>query len=1256
MTDPSLASANGTPPDDSIEDVVAAVVDDFRARRARGEDPDPEEYAARHPHAAAVLRRVLAAFRLVGPPTPAASPVEPVPAGGALGDFRIVREVGRGGMGVVYEAEQISLRRRVALKVLPFAAVMDPHHLQRFRNEALAAAGLDHPHVVKVHAVGQDRGVHYIAMQFVDGRTLADLIRERRGESAAALPPGGPADPTRTHAPDPTGDTPASGLVRPRRAGSSCRTPVDVAYARRVAEWGVQAAEALEHAHALGVVHRDVKPGNLLVDGRGELHVADFGLARIGPDAGVTGTGDLLGTPRYMSPEQAAARHGLVDHRSDVYSLGATLYELLTLEPAVDGEDRAEVLKRIGDTDPVPPRRLDRRVPRDLETVVLKCLERDPARRYTSAKDLADDLRRFLADEPVRATRVTLRRRAARRAARHPRVAAALALALMLALAAVWWADRQRVGAERAARAVAEQAEELKGQGRYIEALALARLGAERLPAWADPGLRRRMAELVADLAMLDRLDEIRLEQSAVRADGAGFDYKRAAPLYHGAFRDYGVDVLAGDEPTVAEALGRRAIRAELVAALDDWSGAASEPAERDRLDRVAEALDPDPGGLSARARRAARAKDGAALRQLAAEAMIYRPPPAVLVQLAISLQSASAHAEMERVLRAGHVFYPGDFWINALLTQTLFRSGRAAEALPYATAALALRPRSAGVRLNAGVALAEQGRHKEAEAQYREAVRLKPDYAGAHCNLGAILNNDPNRLKEAEAACREAVRLKPDYAGAHCNLGGILNNDPSRLKEAEAACREAVRLEPGSALAHNNLGAGLVRQGRHEDAEAEYREAIRLKPDYPQAHHGLGIALAKQGRHEDAEAEYREAIRLKPREAEVHHLLGNALREQGRLKDAEAEYREAIRSDPDHARAHHNLAVVLAMQGHLEKAEAGFRRVIELQPDDALAHASLGKALKEQGRLKDAEAEYREAIRLKPDLPDAQFDLGIILSQQGRAQEAEAAYRDALRLSPTDAKVHYSLGNALIGQGRRPEAEVEYRRAVELRPDYAEAHCNLGDSLRRQGRFDESLAAYRRGHELGSRRKDWSYPSAVWVRDGERLVELDRLRPAYLAGLLPSGARDRFELAEVCRLKRMPAAAAWFYAGAFALGGRAAAGIRYDAACCAALAAGDASLPEAERTRLRAQAQAWLRRDLAAWTERVIRPGARAEVRQTLSRWQHDPDLAGVRDEAELAKRPDAERAEWRELWGRVATVLADVSPSPAPPPRLVR
>jgi hypothetical protein len=201
-----------------------------------------------------------------------------------------------------------------------------------------------------------------------------------------------------------------------------------------VAQWGVQAAEALEHAHQLGVVHRDVKPGNLLVDAHGHLWVTDFGLAQVRGSTALTMTGDLVGTLRYMSPEQALARRGLVDHRSDIYSLGATLYELLTLEPAFDGKDREEVLRQIAFDDPPPPRRINRTIPADLETVVLKALAKGVEERYATAQELADDLRCFLEHRPVRARRPTPLERAAKWARRHRPLVASAVLLLLLAV------------------------------------------------------------------------------------------------------------------------------------------------------------------------------------------------------------------------------------------------------------------------------------------------------------------------------------------------------------------------------------------------------------------------------------------------------------------------------------------------------------------------------------------------------------------------------------------------------------------------------------------------------------------------------------------------------------------------------------------------------------------------------------------------------------------------------------------------------
>src|SRR5262249_38385840 len=247
-----------------------------------------------------------------------------------------------------------------------------------------------------VHAVGCERAVHFYAMQFIEGQTLAAVVAELR--RAGGKPAAAEAQPTTAHVP---GQAAASAETAPRAAAATERGPRERAHYRRVAEWAIQAAEALDYAHQAGVVHRDVKPANLLVDARGGLWVTDFGLAHIQSDARLTMTGDLVGTLRYMSPEQALAKRVVVDHRTDVYSLGATLYELLALRPVFEGTDRQELLRQIAFEEPKPPRRVNRAVPAELEVIVLKALEKNPADRYATARALADDLRRFLDDRPI---------------------------------------------------------------------------------------------------------------------------------------------------------------------------------------------------------------------------------------------------------------------------------------------------------------------------------------------------------------------------------------------------------------------------------------------------------------------------------------------------------------------------------------------------------------------------------------------------------------------------------------------------------------------------------------------------------------------------------------------------------------------------------------------------------------------------------------------------------------------------------------
>jgi eukaryotic-like serine/threonine-protein kinase len=390
----------------SIEnDELTCVLADYLAAVDAGEAGDPEELIANHPAIAERLRTCLKGLHLVEEFAcsigAGASNAEADKGGPTLGDFRIVRALGRGGMGVVYEAVQRSLERRVALKVLPFGAAIDPRRLARFQVESHAAARLNHPHIVPVYAVGSEAGVHYYAMQLIDGTTLAAVISDLRRAHDGKLAPA------------------ASDFIGGSSSIGSALSAGPSAFFREAARLAMQAAFALDHAHENGVLHRDVKPSNLLIDGTGHLWVTDFGLARYQADSSLTVSGDILGTLRYMSPEQALANRSVVDQRTDVYSLGATLYELITLHPIVEGSNRQELLRKIAQDEPRRPRALSPEVPLDLETIVLKAVAKEPPSRYSSARQLALDLERFLSDQPITARRPRVLERLTRLARKH---------------------------------------------------------------------------------------------------------------------------------------------------------------------------------------------------------------------------------------------------------------------------------------------------------------------------------------------------------------------------------------------------------------------------------------------------------------------------------------------------------------------------------------------------------------------------------------------------------------------------------------------------------------------------------------------------------------------------------------------------------------------------------------------------------------------------------------------------------------------
>ena len=445
--------------DSQVESLLADAADEFTAAFQRGENPNIDDYAKRYPQLAESIRSLFPALTVLDTPCSSTMRTSNNTATrdgrtfDTLGDFKIVGELGRGGMGVVYRAEQTSLGRTVALKVLPVSALLDGQQLARFKNEARAAATLGHPNIVPVYSVGVEEGVHFYAMRLIDGLSIAEIIQSLRGddgtpqgtrpqEIVSDLASRSLANSTDQR--DEPDSTVAMGSdvelkrvknysIRTHNDGSNGisrlrrRRTDNCIFFRNVAQLGVQAARALAHAHSHGVLHRDIKPANLLVDRRAHLWVTDFGVARLEGDAGLTASGDLLGTVRYMSPEQAIGER-IVDQRTDVYSLGVTLYEILTLRPAFSGNDRLELLQKIASDTPVRPRRIVPTIPIDLETIVLKAIEKDPGDRYPSARALAEDLRCFLENRPIAARRPSIIEMAAKWSRRHqPFVWAAVA-------------------------------------------------------------------------------------------------------------------------------------------------------------------------------------------------------------------------------------------------------------------------------------------------------------------------------------------------------------------------------------------------------------------------------------------------------------------------------------------------------------------------------------------------------------------------------------------------------------------------------------------------------------------------------------------------------------------------------------------------------------------------------------------------------------------------------------------------------------
>jgi serine/threonine-protein kinase len=846
------------------------------------------------------------------------------------------------------------------------------------------------PNIVQVFDAGEVEGLPYFTMELVGGGNLADQIK---------------------------------GVPQP---------------AEKAAALVATLADAVGVAHQSGIVHRDLKPSNILLTSDGAARVTDFGLARrLEDDGNLTLSGSPVGTPSYMAPEQARGDKAAVGIPTDVYALGTILYELLTGRPPFRADTATATLRQVMADDPVSPARPNPRVSRDLQTICLKCLEKQPARRYASAQALADDLRRFLLGEPITACPPGRGERLVRWVRRHPGLAAVLAAALLAAVAAAGVGGSiigQRNQTARTVKADLRDVVGLQQQSALREARIALERAQLRLGDDAPAPLRSLVDQARRDQQLLERLEAIRMTRSTF-TEGRNnyladvrFNNSRADREYGEAFRDAGLGEPPGEPDGAARRVKASAVRVPLEAALDDWAVCSADGARRDWVLRVARGADPD--AWRDRACDSAAWVDAAALAELARSAPVAEQAPCLLLALGERLQLVGGDGV--GLLRRVQEQFPDDFWVNLTLARTFYGEWRQAKgdwkpAAEYYHKALHIRPKAVAVQNNLGLVQVDVGWLDDnadgrsgpgAIAIFRRAIRIDPDFAPARNNLGLCLKRK-GIWWLAIHEYRDALRADPESAPAHFNLGEI-EAGSGEINEAIDHYREALRVDPDFVLAHYHLGIALLAKGRRDEVFEDYPEGVES------LNHFRGLAIS------EASAYYWQAFLNDHEWVAARNALRLSPEDDARLSEAIDHYRQAIRLEPGQARPYGALGQALLAKRRFAEASAAIGRCLELlPPEEAKLHENLERLRKRCRHLLALEGRLTAIVR-GTDKPAADecLDAAELCFVGRHYATAARLYAEALATTPkltedlrAGHRFNAARAAALAGCGRSDDA-----------------------------------------------------------------------------------------------------------------------------------------------------------------------------------------------------------------------------------------
>jgi tetratricopeptide (TPR) repeat protein/tRNA A-37 threonylcarbamoyl transferase component Bud32 len=959
-----------------------------------GEQIDPLEIIASHPEEGEEIVADLEAFLRLRPATHERQDSSL----GTIGDYTLRRRIGRGGMGVVYEAWENSMDRPVALKVLPSAVAAEQRTFLRFCREARLAGKLHHPNIVGVFGMGIKGDTPHYAMELVKGETLAQVVAKWKN---------GPAD-----------------------AGAPfAASREEIGFYSALAKAFAGVADGLQQAHAQGIIHRDIKPSNLILDGTAirdgdiedRLRILDFGLARLEGQESLTLSGDLLGTVFYMSPEQATARRVPVDRRTDIYSLGATLYEMLTRKPPFQGQSREDTLSEIILREPPAPRRLNPRVPPDLDTIVQKCMRKDPADRYSSAEALAQDLRRFVRGEPVEARPETRLEKLARKVRRHRAALFAGAVLCILLAGLAWLLVARSIEEDRAMRAaydkvVLDAAESLYRDQLFLSAGELGNLATFRGRNFQGGGQGGKEERTSTQETLRD------LEQMAA-----------AVP----------------DRPDASYYLARiHRLLGENEAALE-------------AIDRVLEAA---PDFAPAEVLREEISGKRSPVGDQALEEILRHyhdthewQEPWLLAYTHFRDRRWQEAAEAYGRLLAyraekGTDPYIG-FAVEAYMGRGLsrLRSDDFEGAIRDFSGARGFWPRFAEAGLLVGKAFYEKGDHEEAERVFQELHSESPPEARSELAVWiAFVSRTLGDRRKGEAWIERADEPERLFAWAFVHFF------EGKLEQSAEECRELLDLDPQNVLAQKKLASTRLylqrdRYGPAWDREREELLAVAVRgvrnmPNRTEASYFKFAVLLAMDRLEEARTEAEHLMTLHYQEGGLHSGLAHLarvllLREEGRLDEAEEYFHRAIGDGRGNKLFGKELARILEEAGKLSVALLEYEWLAEHHPTWACGWAGAARVHNRLERHEDAEALARKAVGLFPRNTSGYGTLAYALYKQGRFEQAITVADEGLLAVPGRVEPYLARGLAQESLGDPAAAARSFCEALELHPEYIEAH-----------------------------------------------------------------------------------------------------------------------------------------------------------------------------------------------------------------------